>query len=85
MAYRLRTHESVAEGLKRIVKKEIGEAVRQLTESGSGDEAVHEARKSVRRFERPFGCSARKFRLGARRSTCVEPVVSSRPSGTRKR
>ena len=50
MAYRLRTHESVADGLKRIVKKEIGAAVRQLTESGSGDEAVHEARKSVKKI-----------------------------------
>ena len=60
MAYRLRKHESVAEALKRIVKKEFGEAERQLTDPGSGDESVHEARKSVKKIRAALRLLARK-------------------------
>jgi CHAD domain-containing protein len=51
MAYRLKRSESVPEGVRRIASEELESAVSQLTE-GQGpnrDEAIHEARKSVKK------------------------------------
>lgn len=51
MAYRLKKGESIPENVKRIVHEEIDSALKQLR-NGSGqkrDEAVHEARKSIKK------------------------------------
>jgi CHAD domain-containing protein len=52
VAYRLKLGEPVPDGIKRIVREEIRAAARQLSgESGAGrDEAIHEARKSVKKI-----------------------------------
>jgi CHAD domain-containing protein len=51
MAYRLKHRESVPEGVKRIAREEIRSAVQYLRGKGgvSRDEAVHEARKSIKK------------------------------------
>src|SRR5689334_17059489 len=51
MAYHFKRDESVAEGVRRIALEELDEAVSQLGGArGAGrDEAVHEARKSVKK------------------------------------
>src|SRR4029450_9963651 len=49
MAYRLRTDESLAKGLKRVVRKELRDAVDKLSEADAPDESVHEARKSIKK------------------------------------
>jgi len=50
MAFQLRREESVADGLRRLAKKELRSARATLTRtSPSSEEAVHEARKSVKK------------------------------------
>ena len=50
--YRLKLDEPVPEGIKRIVSEEIESAARQLSGQGEADrdEAIHEARKSVKKI-----------------------------------
>jgi CHAD domain-containing protein len=52
MPYRLKASESVPEGIKRIVIEEIDSATEQLSgnKSKKRDEAIHEARKSVKKI-----------------------------------
>ena len=49
MAYRLRSGESIAKGLKRVVRKELRAAVDQLSAEQAPEEAIHEARKSIKK------------------------------------
>ena len=49
MAYRLREDESVAKGLRRVVRKELGSAIDQLASAYPSDHAIHEARKSIKK------------------------------------
>lgn len=51
MAYRLQPGESVREGLRRIAREELSSAAAGLhyATTGTRDEAVHEARKSVKK------------------------------------
>lgn len=52
MAYRLKRSESVSDGIKRVVIAEIDSAMRGLRERSAKyrDEAIHEARKSVKKI-----------------------------------
>ena len=52
MAYRLKSKESVPEGIKRVVKEELEAGVDQLSgkSRANREEAVHEARKSVKKI-----------------------------------
>ena len=52
MAYRFKLGEPVPEGIKRIVGEEIEAAARHLSGQGESDrdEAIHEARKSVKKI-----------------------------------
>jgi CHAD domain-containing protein len=52
MPYRLKASESVPEGIKRIVVEEIESATEQLSRNNgkNRDEAIHEARKSVKKI-----------------------------------
>jgi CHAD domain-containing protein len=52
MAYRLKSKESVPEGIKRVVKEEFEAGLEQLSgkSRANRDEAVHEARKSVKKI-----------------------------------
>jgi len=52
MAYRLKSKESVPEGIKRVVKEEFDAGLEQLNgkSRANRDEAVHEARKSVKKI-----------------------------------
>lgn len=52
MAYRLKAGESVPEGVRRVVLEEIDSAIKQLSRRGVGqrDEAIHEARKSIKKI-----------------------------------
>jgi CHAD domain-containing protein len=52
MPYRLRASESVPEGIKRIVVEELDSATEQLSRNDhkGRDEAIHEARKSVKKI-----------------------------------
>lgn len=51
MAYRLRSDESVPAAIKRIASEELESAAAQLTGKGATDrdEAIHEARKSIKK------------------------------------
>jgi len=49
MAYRLKAKESVPHGLRRIVREELKDAIRQLSKNSNRDEAIHEARKSIKK------------------------------------
>jgi CHAD domain-containing protein len=52
MSYRFKSKESVPEGIRRIVREEIESATNQLTHGRGSkpDEAIHEARKSVKKI-----------------------------------
>jgi CHAD domain-containing protein len=52
MAYRIEAGEAVEDGLRRVVTEEIASAAAQLTGKGAPnrDEAIHEARKSVKKI-----------------------------------
>jgi CHAD domain-containing protein len=52
MPYRLKASESVPEGIKRIVIEELDSATEQLSRNDhkNRDEAIHEARKSVKKI-----------------------------------
>src|ERR1700690_4419144 len=49
MSFQLKRKESVSDGIRRIVKREIGTALEQLASRGQSDEAVHEARKCLKK------------------------------------
>jgi hypothetical protein len=49
VAYRLRKNESVASGLARVVKRELRAGLEQLASDQPSDEAIHEARKSIKK------------------------------------
>src|SRR5271166_3517274 len=49
MPYRLRARESVQRGVKRIAAEEIESAIKRLSSGKDRDEAVHDARKSVKK------------------------------------
>jgi len=50
MPYKFKRSESVPEGIKRIVTEEIDSAVHELARGKNRDEAVHEARKSLKKI-----------------------------------
>ena len=50
MAYRLRRAEKVGVGMRRLVRAEIDAAVAALRGEGDRDEAIHEARKGIKRI-----------------------------------
>ncbi len=50
MAYRLRRAENVGAGIRRLVRAEIDAAVGALRGEGDRDEAIHEARKGIKRI-----------------------------------
>ncbi len=51
MAYRLKAGESIPEGIRRVVLEEIDSAAGQLgRKSGNRGEAIHEARKSIKKI-----------------------------------
>ena len=49
MAYRLRRSETVADGVRRVIREEIESAAAGLRELSDPVKAVHEARKSVKK------------------------------------
>lgn len=49
MPYTLRARESVRRGIKRVAAQEIDSAIDRLTKRKDRDEAVHDARKSVKK------------------------------------
>lgn len=49
MAYRLRARESVRLGVRRVIREQIDNAVEELTHGKDRDEAIHDARKCVKR------------------------------------
>lgn len=50
MSYRLKADESVPQGLKRIVREELDDAIRQLSGKKAGrNESIHEARTSIKK------------------------------------
>lgn len=49
MAYRLKAHESVGKGLKRIVTDELRSAIRLLDRAGDPGDSIHEVRKSIKK------------------------------------
>src|SRR5262245_7028292 len=50
MAYRLRPHETVEHGLRRLVRKELDNVRARLRRGGRpSDEAIHEARKRIKK------------------------------------
>ena len=50
MAYRLKKNEPVPDGIKRIVLEEIDSATGELAKIHNRDEAIHEARKSLKKI-----------------------------------
>jgi hypothetical protein len=50
VAFRLRADESVSQGLKRVVRKELRKTIDQLRGSDVSDEVVHEVRKSIKKL-----------------------------------
>jgi len=52
MAYRLKAGESISDGVRRVVLEEIDFGIKQLSRRGVGrrDEAIHEARKSIKKI-----------------------------------
>src|SRR4051794_37864127 len=49
MAFRLKRAERVGKGVKRIVRRQVGEALQGLQKTPSEDETVHEARKHFKK------------------------------------
>ena len=49
MAYRLRQHESVPKGLRRVVTKELKGAAKRLAVAEPSEDAIHDARKSIKK------------------------------------
>ena len=49
MPYRLRANESVRRGIRRVTAAEIDAAIKQLTNGEDRDEAIHDARKAVKK------------------------------------
>ena len=49
VAYRLKADEPVGKGLKRVVRKELRSAIAQLDGGDPSDDAIHEARKSIKK------------------------------------
>jgi CHAD domain-containing protein len=50
MSYRLNANESFPEGIKRIAREQLDQALEQLTEAEDRNEAVHEARKNFKKI-----------------------------------
>jgi CHAD domain-containing protein len=50
MGYRLQGDESFPEGIKRIAREQLDQALEQLTQADDRDEAVHEARKHFKKI-----------------------------------
>lgn len=50
MSYQLELQESVAEGVKRIAREQLDQALADLTEMEDRDEAVHDARKCFKKI-----------------------------------
>ena len=50
MAFRLQRDESVAKGIKRLVRRQIDKALDRITKDGGDDEAVHDARKRFKKI-----------------------------------
>jgi CHAD domain-containing protein len=55
MAFRIRKEESVKKGLRRILNKETTSAIEVLTSNAQSDEAVHEARTSIKKLRAVLG------------------------------
>jgi CHAD domain-containing protein len=49
MAYQIRPDETIADGMRRLARKELRRAAEALATMSPGDEAIHEARKSVKK------------------------------------
>jgi hypothetical protein len=49
MAFRLREHESVTKGLRRVVRRQLESAMTALDPSNPSAEAIHEARKALKK------------------------------------
>jgi CHAD domain-containing protein len=49
MPYRLRAGESVRLGVRRVIREQIDSAIEELTDGKDRDEAIHDARKCVKR------------------------------------
>lgn len=78
MAYRLRRAETVADGVRRVIREEVECAASNLREPADPVTAVHEARKSVKkvrallrlvspRLREPFGAANLMLRDASRR------------------
>lgn len=50
MSYRFQIGESALEGVRRIAHEQLGRAIFSLGPASQGDEAIHEARKSLKRL-----------------------------------
>src|SRR5262245_30000741 len=50
MAYRLKANESIGKGLRRVVTNEVRDAIELLSAAKPSDEALHEARKSIKKI-----------------------------------
>jgi len=64
MAFRLRTHESAAKGLKRIIKKELRSAIERLQAKHVSDEAIHDARKRIKKVRAALRLVAKDIDIG---------------------
>ena len=49
VAFRLEEDESVSKGLRRVVTRELRSAAKELKSAGPTEEAIHEARKSIKK------------------------------------
>jgi len=54
MSFRLRPHESVSDGLQRLVEKELRSVRTELGKKAPTDDAIHEARKSIKKVRALF-------------------------------
>jgi CHAD domain-containing protein len=50
MAFRLQSDESLAKGIRRLVRRQIDKALDRIKKDGGKDEAVHDARKRFKRI-----------------------------------
>ena len=64
MAFRLRTHEPAAKGLKRIIRKELRSSIEQLQVKRPSDDAIHEARKSMKKVRAVLRLVAKDVDIG---------------------
>ena len=50
MAFQLKESESVGNGIRRILRKELKEALQELTGAEASDESIHGVRKRFKRL-----------------------------------